>query len=126
MYPIINPGKICLFHIWKVQKFLEKRLEQARYDFKAKGNYKPLANRKDQTKATDWSTLRKQWPSVNWDKEIMEMDLSSLPVEDQETVKSLLREVESYYEIFQSNMKNLKGKKVKRNVFSKMVKEIIH
>ena len=27
MSPIVNPGKICLSHIWKVQKFLEKRLE---------------------------------------------------------------------------------------------------
>ena len=118
MSPIINFGKICLSHIWKIQKFLEKSLEQAKYDFKDKNNYKPLANRKDQTKATDWSTLRKQWPSVNWDNEIMEMDLSSLPVEDQGTVKNMLHEVEKYYEIFQSNMKSLKGRKVKRNAFS--------
>ena len=54
------------------------------------------------------------------------MDLSSLPAEDQETVKNLLNEVEKYYEIFQSNMKNLKGRKVKRNAFSKINKQIIH
>ena len=104
---------------------MEKRLEQARYDFKDKGNYKLLANRKDQTKATDWSTLRKQWPSVNRDNEILNMDLSSLPAEDQETVKNLLNEVEKYYEIFQANMKNLKGRKVKRNAFSIINKQII-
>ena len=98
-------------------------MEQARYDFKDKNNYKPLANRKDQTKATDWSTLRKQLPLVNRDNETMEMDLSLLPVVDQETVKNLLHEVEKYYEIFQSNMKSLKGRKVKRNAFSKIDKK---
>ena len=65
MGPITNPAKVSLSYAWKVQKFLMKRLEQAKYDFKNKGNYNPFANRKDQTKATDWSTLRKQWPSVN-------------------------------------------------------------
>ena len=54
------------------------------------------------------------------------MDLSSGPAEDQETVKNLLNEVEKYYEIFQANMKNLKGRKVKRNAFSKINKQIIH
>ena len=88
-------------------------MEQARYDFKDKNNYKPLANRKDQTEATDWSTLRKQRPSVNWDNDIMEMDLSSLPVEDQETLKNMLPEVEKYHEIFQSNMKSLESKEGK-------------
>ena len=38
----------------------------------------------------------------------------------------MLHEAEKYYEIFQSNIKSLKGRKVKRNAFSKIDKEIIH
>ena len=99
-----------------------KRLEQAKYDFKNKGNYNPLANRKDQTKATDWSILRNQWPSVNWDNCILEMDLTAFPIEDQQVVKNLQNDVEKYYELFQSNMANLKGKKVGRNPFENVIK----
>ena len=84
-----------------------------------------MANKKDQTKATDWSTLRKQWPSVNWDNSILEMDLTALPIKDQQAVKNLLNDVEKYYELFQSNMANLKGWKVRRNPFAKCNKKIV-
>ena len=64
-------------------------------------------------------------PSVNWDNSLLEMDLTALPIEDQQVVKNLLNDVEKYYEIFQSNMANLKGKKVRRNPFVKCNKKII-
>ena len=60
MGPLINPGKVCLFKIWSLQTFLQKRQIQTRFDYKEKGNYRPLANRKDSAKPRDWSTLQKQ------------------------------------------------------------------
>ena len=41
---IINPRKMCLSKIWKLQKFHQKRQIQTRFDFKEKGRYKPLSN----------------------------------------------------------------------------------
>ena len=53
MGPIINPGKVCLSKIWSLQSFLQKRKVQTTFDFKEKGNYRPLANRKEANKPTD-------------------------------------------------------------------------
>ena len=125
MAPITNLRKIIVSHVWKVQKFLMRWLEQPEYDFENKGIYNPLVNRKDQTKAEDWSTLRKNCTSVNWDNSILAMDLNALPTEDQQVVKSLLNDDEKQYERFQSNMKNLTGKKVRRNPFAKSDEKVV-
>ena len=53
------------------------------------------------------------------------MDLAALPIEDQQVVKNSLNDVEKFYELFQSNMAHLKGKKVRRNPFAKCNKKII-
>ena len=125
MGPLINPGKICLSKIWKLQVYLQKKQEQARFDFKEKGNYRPLAGRKDPNKATKWSILQKEWPSITWDNDLAKLDLDSLPDGEKSEAVELLDEIMKYWEIFRKNIKDLRNKKVKRNALAKIDKKII-
>ena len=63
MGPLTNPGKICLSKVWKLQKYLQRRQIQCRFDFKEKGRYKPLSNQRD-AKPKDWFSLQKVWPPL--------------------------------------------------------------
>ena len=96
MGPLINPGKVCLSKIWKLQVYLQKKQEQARFDFKEKGNYKPLAGRRDPNKATKWSVLQKEWPSITWDNDLNNLDLDSLPDGEKNEAVELLEEIRKY------------------------------
>ena len=87
MGPLINPGKVCLSKVWSLQTFLQKRQIQTRFDYKEKGNYRPLANRKDIDKPRDWSTLQKQWLHVNWDNDILRLDFNALQQEEKNSIR---------------------------------------
>ena len=50
--PVTNPAKVAISKMWELNSFFVKRLAQNKFDFREKGNYRPLANRKDKEKAT--------------------------------------------------------------------------
>ena len=84
-----------------------------------------MANRKDSAKPRDWSTLQKQWPHVNWDNNLLEMDFQALSEDDQKQAAGILEEVKSYWNVFTSNMEMLKTQRVCRNLLAKIGKKVL-
>ena len=111
MGPIINPGKVCLSKIWSLQSFLQKRKVQTRFDFKEKGNYRPLANRREANKPKDWASLQKQWPAIDWNNNLLDLNFQALPEEDALEANKLLEEIKSLWDVFTANMLAIKDKK---------------
>ena len=110
---------MCLSKIWKLQKFLQRRQIQARFDLKEKGRYKPLSNRRDIDKADDWSTLQKDWPSLSLANDVNKLNSEAIPEEGKKDSSKLINEINSTWEVFQTSMKALKGKRIPRNGLSK-------
>ena len=124
MGPLTNPGKVALSRCWKLQTFLDKRQQQARFDLKEKGNYKPLANRRDTDKPVLWKDLQKEWPNVTWDDDIRKIKLDALPEEDRVEANNIIEEVLALFETFKDNMRGLSGRSIERNPTAKDKKEI--
>ena len=123
MGPLTNPGKICLSKVWKLQKYLQRRQIQCRFDFKEKGRYKPLSNQRD-AKPKDWSSLQKVWPSINWDNDLRSIKLDALPDDDKNEAYKLIEEINANWDIFQSNMKEISTKRILKNPISKETKQV--
>ena len=98
-----------------MQQYLQQKQIQYRFDLKEKGNYKPLYKRKERERPTTWKDLQKIWPSVNWDNEVEKLNLEELPEEDKKEATNLLEEIANYWQLFKSNMRSIKGKRIPRN-----------
>ena len=104
-----TPVEVGLSKKFKLKQFFPKRQVQAHFDIKEKGMYKPLANRRETNKPLDWSTLQKEWLSINWDNNLNTLKLDSLPDEDKKDASNLMEEIKTYWNVFQNNVIALKG-----------------
>ena len=62
--PVTNPAKVAISKMWELNSFFVKRLAQNKFDFREKGNYRPLANRKDKEKQCPGPNSVKEAPKL--------------------------------------------------------------
>ena len=120
MAPVTNVAKICLSKIWRVQKLLQQRKIQCKFDLKEKKNYRPLQNRRNQMLPTNLAEMQKGWPEINWDTDLSQLNLSKLPEEEQIDAKRLMKELTENWETFLSNLQDLAPRTIQRCNFSKI------
>ena len=119
MAPVTNPAKVCLSKLWNLQKLLQTRMIQCRYDLKEKKNYRPLQLRKDQGLPTNWHEMQKHWPKVDWDTKIfvnqkIDLNLDQLPEIEKLEATKLLHEILNDWQLFERNITDVLHRVVPR------------
>ena len=61
---------------------------------------------------------------MNWDNDVNKLNLEAIPEEVKKDAFKLIDEINSTWDVFQTNMKALKGKRIPRNGLSKYKKVI--
>ena len=59
--------------------------------------------------------ITKQWPAIDWNNNLLDLNFQALPEEDALEANKLLEEIKSLWDVFTANMLAIKDRKVARN-----------